>query len=122
MLKKILIIEDTAVLAESIADCLYMEGFDVRICRNGYYALNSLKEFTPNLIITDLLMPQMDGLTFIRHFRKQNTETSIPIIVLTADTNQENIQKAMDAGANLFFHKPFEYDNLIQQIKRLIHE
>lgn len=118
-MKKILIIEDTTVLAESIADCLYMEDFEVRICSNGLRALSALKEFIPDLIITDLVMPEMDGLAFIRHYRRQNIVNITPIIVLTADTNEENVHEALDAGANLLFHKPFDHDNLILQIKRL---
>lgn len=119
MIKKILIIEDTTALAESIADCLYMEGFEVRISSNGLSALSVLEEFIPDLIITDLVMPGMDGLTFIRHYRSQNVANATPIIVLTADTNEENVHEALDAGANLLFHKPFDHDNLIEHIKRL---
>ncbi len=123
MRKKILIIEDTRILAESIADFLYMEGYEVRTCRNGLHALNSLREFVPDLIMTDLIMPEMDGLEFIGHFRRQNIRsTMIPIIILTADTNEENDQKAIDAGANVLLHKPFNHDNLISRIKMLINE
>jgi DNA-binding response OmpR family regulator len=118
--KRILIIDDTTVLAESFADCLHMEGFEVRICRNGCDALTALKAFIPDLIITDLVMPVMDGLTFIRHYRGQHSNTRTPIIVLTADTNVEHVQEAMNAGADLLCHKPFDSDELIGRIVRLI--
>lgn len=122
MVKRILIVEDTAVLAESIADCLHMEGFEVRICSNGVYACHALKDFFPDLIITDLVMPEMDGLAFIQHYRTTYTSDATPIIVLTADTNEENVTRATEAGANLLFHKPFDQDNLILHIKQLIDE
>jgi DNA-binding response OmpR family regulator len=120
MRKKILLVDDTKTLAESLADTLYMEGYDVWISANGLQAITDMKQFFPALIITDLIMPEMDGLEFIRHYRRQNVGHQLPIIVLTADTNEDNDGKALDAGANLLLHKPFDYEHLISQVKQLL--
>jgi two-component system, chemotaxis family, chemotaxis protein CheY len=118
MAAHILLIEDTQSLAETIADILHMEGFKVTIAGNGAEGLRMLEPL-PDIIITDLLMPEMDGIEFIRNVRLQR-RINTPIIVLSARVTEESIQEGMDAGANLFLGKPFDADRLLDSIHTLL--
>ena len=120
MEKKILLIDDTKVLAQSIADTLTMEGFAVTICNGARHAIDILHDLNPDLVITDLKMPEMDGIEVIRHIRSIDAFRTIPIVVLTADTNKQNENDGYEAGANLLLHKPFDEEHFLSSITKLI--
>lgn len=122
MAKSILLVDDTRVLAESIADMLRMESFDVTLAANGMEALEIMNVKLPNLIISDLRMPVMDGIKFIKAIRSHTVLKSLPVIILSAQTNEESRQAGLLAGANIFLTKPFEEDELLSVIKQLLHE
>lgn len=122
MAKSILLVDDTRVLAESIADMLRMESFDVTLAANGMEALEIMNVKLPNLIISDLRMPVMDGIEFIKAIRSHTVLKSLPVIILSAQTNEESRQAGLLAGANIFLTKPFEEDELLSVIKQLLHE
>jgi len=117
---RILIVDDTKVLADNIADTLKMEGYSISIAYNGIEATMLFKRDKPDLIITDLEMPEMNGFDFIRFVRLGDTEPLTPIIIITADTNGETARKGIAAGADLFLTKPFDDENLIQNIINLL--
>lgn len=122
MARKIILIDDTQVLAQSIADILYMEGYDVHLFNSAIEVLPELERLNADLIITDMLMPHMNGLDFVRHLREQEPPVSTPVVMLTADTNPENEMKARAAGANRLLYKPFDYEELITAIKSFLYE
>ncbi len=119
-MKKILLVEDTAHLAEEVADILKMEGFEVRVATNGIHGLELISEAKPDLIITDLLMPGMDGFEFIRNVRSQPDLKSIPIVVLSAKTAQSDRISVIEAGADSFIQKPCKAHELIASINSLL--
>lgn len=119
-MKYILIVDDTKPLAESIADILQMEGYEVRIAANGMHALNTMALRVPDMVITDLLMPEMDGLSLIRKIRSSERYSSIPVIVLTADASEESARMGKEAGADLLLTKPFDDTYLIEWIQRYL--
>jgi DNA-binding response OmpR family regulator len=120
MNKHVLIIDDTEILAESIADLLSMEGFVVSVANSGSEGISAFHKKCPDLILTDLIMPDMNGFEIIRYIRSGSSMNSIPIIILTADANIENEEKARTAGADLLLHKPFDEQDLITSIKNLL--
>ena len=120
MRKRILLVEDAKSLAKSIAEFLDMEGYEVAIVENGAYARAHLIEMSTDLIITDLVMPEMDGFEFIRQVRNEAKYDSIPIILLSAETSKEKIAKVYDVGANLVLPKPFDEEYLMQSIAKLL--
>jgi DNA-binding response OmpR family regulator len=120
MNKHILVIDDTEILAHSIAELLSMEGFTVSVANSGTQGLSAFHQKCPDLILTDLIMPDMTGFEVIRYIRSAKEMNTIPIIVLTADTNAENEEEARNAGADLLLHKPFDEDNLISSITNLL--
>ncbi|MEJ7646433.1 MAG: response regulator [Chryseolinea sp.] len=117
---RILIVDDTKVLADNIADTLKMEGYSISVAYNGIEATLLFKRDRPALIITDLEMPEMNGYDFIRFVRSGNIEPLTPIIIITADTNDETASKGIAAGADLFLTKPFDDENLILSIINLL--
>lgn len=116
----ILIVEDTEVLAETIADSLRMEGFEVAITANGKQALDNIEERIPDIVITDLLMPQMDGLDFTRRFRQDPRHKQTPVIIISAQVTDDVFHAGQEAGANLFLKKPFDQNQLIDSVSTLL--
>jgi DNA-binding response OmpR family regulator len=119
-MKKILLVEDTAHLSEEIADILRMEGYQVTLANNGVRALELLPKSKPDLIITDLLMPGIDGFELIQRVRSMSSFKSIPIIILSAKTSNEDKIRGKDVGASAFVQKPCKAHELIASIHSLI--
>ena len=115
-MKKILLVEDTAHLSEEIADVLRLEGYQVISAYNGLSALEQLNKSTPDLIVTDLLMPGMDGFDLIVQIRKIEGLQSIPIIILSAKTSETDRIRGREVGANDFVQKPCKAHELIASI------
>jgi DNA-binding response OmpR family regulator len=117
--KRIMIIDDTKILAHSIADLLRMEGFEVTVCYSGKDAFALLNELDVDLIVSDLKMAEMDGIDITLKIRNSARLKQLPVIILTADTDKTNETAVYSAGANLLLHKPFEEDELIKSISKL---
>lgn len=118
-LKSILVVEDTADLREYIAHNLH-EKYRVIEADDGADGLLKAKQFIPDLIISDIMMPKMNGIEFC-HEIKSNIDTShIPVILLTARVDDETKYKGIETGADDYISKPFEMDYLILRIKNLL--
>jgi len=120
MEKKILIIEDEEVIAKMLKDRLQTLGFAVAIEVDGLQGLKRAREWNPDLIILDIMLPEMDGYRVSRLLKYDETYKHIPIIMLTARTQPADRQKGMAAGADLYITKPFEAEDLIGKIKKLL--
>ncbi|MBX2970436.1 MAG: response regulator [Cyclobacteriaceae bacterium] len=123
MTTRILLIEDTEDLGENIRDVLRMEGFNVVWARNGKIGLDTYHEITPDLIVTDIIMPLMNGLEVVREvraFEKQTGVSPIPIIILSAKATPEDHAEGLAAGANIYLKKPCSIDNLMNAVRSLI--
>lgn len=117
---KVLLVEDTVALAENIADILRMEGFSVLMAYNGAEGYALLEEKQPQIVITDVVMPEMDGLELTRKIRGNPAFKHIPVIILSAKTAEEDMQATRDAGANLHLKKPCDSNLLVDSIKKFI--
>ncbi|MBL7858438.1 MAG: response regulator [Cyclobacteriaceae bacterium] len=118
----ILIVDDTAILAEAIADMLRMEDLRVTLSSNGLEALAVLEHQRHDLIISDLRMPVMGGIEFIKRVRKNDSQHRTPIIVLSAQAEEASKRECIQAGANLFLTKPFDEQELLSSIKKFLDE
>lgn len=117
MKKKILIIEDDASVRENVNEILIAEGFEVYSADNGKAGYQKAVEYIPDLILCDLLMPEMNGYEVI-HYMKENPVTrDIPFIFLTAKVELSDIRKGMETGADDYITKPFSVKNLLTAIK-----
>ncbi len=116
---KILIAEDDPVMLALIGKQLENDNYTVIATKDGNEALTALETFTPDLVITDLLMPFTSGLELIGIIRS-NHGTNIPIIVLSALDEEATVMEAFTIGADDFLTKPFKGSELSIRIKRLL--
>jgi two-component system response regulator RegX3 len=114
---KILLVEDEAPIAESVAYSLRNEGFDVEIAPDGLAAISALRSFGPDLVILDLMLPKLSGLDFCRIVRK---ESSIPIVMLTAKTEEIDRVVGLELGADDYVPKPFSMRELIARVRAVL--
>ena len=118
MKNKILLVEDESDLRMIISDILKDEGYEVLNSTNGLEGLKKVKEENPDIIVADVMMPQMDGFSMVKEIRKYNSY--IPILFLTAKSSIEDIEEGFETGANDYIKKPFELRELIIRIKALL--
>jgi len=122
MTKRIVIVDDTKYLARGLAEILELEGFETRFAFDGIEALSVMRTFVPNLVVTDLRMPKMDGFELINAIRHDETLKEVPIIAITASIGRECRDQVIETGANLFVAKPFNDEQLLEVIKTLLNE
>jgi two-component system, OmpR family, KDP operon response regulator KdpE len=111
---KILVVDDEAQIARVLKTTLSARGYSVRTASDGDDALQAIKAWTPDLLITDLRMPNMDGVELCRHLR---AKSGIPIIVLSVRNEERAKVEALDAGADDYVTKPFSVDELLARIR-----
>ena len=122
MCKRILVVEDTPDLMQNMKESLQMEGYEVWCATNGERALETIADAKPNLIITDLLMPVMNGFDFIKHIRKNHTWNDIPILVFSAMPPHENEKNIIELGADHYLKKPSTLDIFLDTVHKLSHD
>ncbi|MEM6536102.1 MAG: response regulator [Pseudomonadota bacterium] len=116
----ILAVDDSRTMRDMIRLALASEGFDVHVAEDGVHGLEVLKGIDPNVIITDINMPNLDGFGFIDGVRNSGgPNRSKPILVLTTESAPELKAKAKNAGATGWIVKPFEKTKLISAIQRV---
>lgn len=118
--KKILLIDDEFDLVETVRFPLEMEGYKVMVSYNGEDGLNKARSENPDLIILDLMLPKLDGYKVCRLLKFDERYKHIPIIMLTAKTQEKDKILGMETGANEYLTKPFEIDELINKIKTFL--
>ena len=117
---KILVIDDTALARESVARLLEYEGFDAMRARNGKEGWAMMYNETPDLILLDLMMPEMDGITFLRQLRRSTLWKDMPVIVLTGvDDNDKLITRAWELKVNDLIPKAsFGFEDLLDRVRK----
>ena len=119
MKKKILVVDDSADTREMMAKLLELEKFAVVTAEDGRVGLDVAEVEHPDLIITDINMPNLNGLEMISLLRKQSWFTKVPILAITAYGSSIALD-AIDAGADKAMTKPVEFDSLIEGIRQLL--
>ncbi|MEW6236399.1 MAG: SpoIIE family protein phosphatase [Candidatus Omnitrophota bacterium] len=114
----ILIADDEEDIRLNLCDYLELEGFETMNAPNGAEALNLLQNNAPQIIISDLMMPEMSGLELLEELRKRNVD--IPVVIMTAFGTIDYAVKAMKEGAADFITKPIDYDFLLRIIQRVM--
>jgi signal transduction histidine kinase/ligand-binding sensor domain-containing protein/DNA-binding response OmpR family regulator len=117
----ILVADDHSEFRTYIKDCL-SETYQVLLAKNGEEAWNLAQQHIPDLIITDLMMPKMDGKELCQHVKGEITTSHIPIILLTAKKSEEAIVEGLGSGCNLYLTKPFNLEILQLSVKNLLKE
>jgi CheY-like chemotaxis protein len=116
---KILVIEDEQFIREDVCTLLEFEGFTVSSAENGRVALALLPGFAPDAIVCDLVMPEMDGITFLQHMRAMPGFAATPLIFMSAKTLPQDIESGLKAGASAYLRKPFNADELLNALATL---
>jgi len=112
--KHILVVDDESQITRVLRTSLSTHGYDIRVANDGETALEIMKDWTPDLVITDLAMPNMDGLELCRRLR---VKTQVPIIVLSVRGEERTKVKALDAGADDYVTKPFGMEELLARVR-----
>ena len=115
---KILLVEDEATLAIIIRDTLNSQGFQVITAENGERGLQLFFHERPDVVVADVMMPNMDGFEMVKRIR--NKDVTTPILFLTALSETEDVVRGFEAGANDYLRKPFGMLELIVRIKALV--
>jgi two-component system alkaline phosphatase synthesis response regulator PhoP len=119
MKKRILLIEDDKAIGRLMRGNLEYEGFDVEWCETGGQAEQKVKQFSPHLVVLDLMLPNgVDGLEICRSLTKARDRT--PVIVLTAKDQQADKVRGLMAGADDYVTKPFAFDELLARIHAVL--
>lgn len=114
---KILVVEDSKEVRNNISQLLSIKGYDVEIAENGKIGLEKVNKALPDLIISDIMMPEMDGHLFFNELRKCSRTALIPFIFLTAKASPEAIREGMSVGADDYLVKPFRANDLFNAVE-----
>ena len=119
-MKKILLVEDNAEMRENTAEILELSNYEVVTAANGKEGIEAAKKEYPDLIICDIMMPELDGYGVLRVLSKLPNTANIPFIFLTAKTEKEDFRKGMRMGADDYLTKPFDAKELKIRMQNLI--
>lgn len=116
-MRKILLIEDDIVLRENTSELLELSNYEVVNAANGRLGVQVAKEILPDIIVCDIMMPELDGYGVLEALTKNESTQHIPFIFLSAKTERKDVRKGMDLGADDYITKPFSEDELISAIE-----
>ncbi|WP_461128681.1 response regulator transcription factor [Spirosoma aerophilum] len=117
---KILVVEDDEQLRQNICEQLELDNYEVKVAGNGLMALDLLPSFYPDLILCDVLMPEMNGIDFIRAVKDDRKFRNVPFIFLTAKVAQEDKLLGLEEGAIDYLSKPFLRRELLLKVNNII--
>ena len=120
MTKQVLLVDDDALMHRLFQHHLERAGYKMISAMNGRDALDLAARQRPNLIIMDIMMPDMDGVAALRELKKGDNTRDIPIIIITANGNALARKESENSGAALFLTKPFSPTQLLDEIRRIV--
>src|SRR5690554_7354904 len=116
-MKTILLIEDDLALRENTAELLELSDYNVITAPNGRIGIEKATEFLPDIIICDIMMPEVDGYGVLQALSADKSTKHIPFIFLSAKTEHKEVRRGMDMGADDYLTKPFDEDELLSAIQ-----
>ena len=118
--RKILVVDDEQILVDTIAYNLQQAGYQVTTATDGTSALESARRETPDLVILDIMLPEMDGLEVCRLLRRENNTATVPIMMLTAKGDEIDKVVGLEVGADDYVTKPFGRRELLARVRALL--
>jgi len=118
--RKVLVVDDEAVLVETIAYNLEQAGYEVITAADGASALQAAQRETPDLVILDIMLPEMDGLEVCRQMRRESNTATTPIVMLTAKGDEIDKVVGLEVGADDYITKPFGRRELLARVRALL--
>lgn len=116
-MNKILLIEDDVTVRENTAELLELSGYEVITASNGKQGVDKAQEHNPDIIVCDIMMPEMDGYGVLQELSNKPQSVNVPFIFLSAKTEHKDIRKGMDLGADDYLTKPFEEEDLLSALE-----
>jgi CheY-like chemotaxis protein len=119
---RVLVVEDDPAVRELLRLALAGGGYEVLLAEHGLDALVQIDRAQPkpNLLLVDIMMPELDGLTLVRALKGNRETRNIPVVFITAKTDAKSIADGISAGARYYVTKPFVIDDLLAKVKRAI--
>ena len=118
---RVLTVDDSRTILAMLHHTLSNAGFEVLQAEDGKQGLDVLKNETVDVVITDINMPVMDGIEFIKNVRATGNHQSLPILILTTETSQDKRDQGLAAGGTGWIVKPFDPEKLISVINKVVH-
>lgn len=118
---RVLTVDDSRTILAMLHHTLTNAGFEVLQAENGQIGLDVLKNEDVDVVITDINMPVMDGIEFIKNVRATGKHQSLPILILTTETSQDKRDQGRSAGGTGWIVKPFDPEKLISVINKVVH-
>ena len=119
-MKKILIADDEHKIVMTLEYAFRKAGYEVFIARDGSEVLEILKDQTPDAILLDVMMPNLDGYSTLSEIKKNDKWNNIKIIFLSAKTGENDIKKGLDLGADAYMTKPYSIKKLTEKVEELL--
>ncbi len=116
-MSRVLIIEDEKNIRETIKEILELNDYEIAIAENGLIGIAKALQFKPDLIVCDVMMPEMDGFETLKNIRAINEISNTPFVFLTAKTETRDFREGMNSGADDFLNKPFNTQELLKVIQ-----
>ncbi len=119
-----LIVDDSSVMRKIVERTLRQAGLDslvVHEAGSGTEGLDVLRTETVDLILSDINMPSMDGLEFLRQIRAQNLAPGVPVVMITTESSEEHVKQAIQSGAQGYIRKPFTSEQVKERVLPLVH-
>ena len=120
MKDRVLVVDDDPDIVQFVRMNLELEGYDVDTAANGLVALDRIKERVPDLVLLDVMMPEMDGLTVLSKMRRSPATASTPVVILTAKALADDRVRGLDLGADDYITKPFDLEELIARVRTVL--
>jgi DNA-binding response OmpR family regulator len=117
----ILVIEDDVAVRTLLEKSLTAKGYRVTLARDGLEGLTYLESGRPDIIVVDIMMPRVDGMTFVRAIKGHSETKPIPVIFLTAKNDPRSMIEGINVGAKFYVTKPFQMDELVTKIEKALH-
>ena len=118
MAKRVLLAEDEPNIVESLTFLLDRAGYEVSVETDGRKALDAALSDAPDVLILDVMLPELDGYEILRQLRSDSRATNLPIVMLTAKGQREDRETALDYGADMFITKPFANSEIVAAVER----
>lgn len=122
IMRKILIIEDEIFIRDNLIELLEIEGFDAFGAENGQLGVHSAQEHRPDLILCDVMMPDLDGFGVLETLRDNPLTARIPFMFLTASADRKNLRRFREVGINDYVLKPFNVDHFLALVTARLEE
>ena len=120
MEKKILIVDDCGTTRKLLSYIVRERGYKILSASNGIEALEMMAKNPVDLVLTDLNMPQMDGLELSKNLRQNDAYKELPIIMVTTEAGEADVKKGLEAGVNTYLTKPISPQRLVYEIEKLL--